>query len=252
MSSSMFSEATKIKTAMVLAAGLGRRMRPLTDTMPKSLIPVSGKPLIDYALDRLAASGIEKAVVNVHYFADQVEAHLQNYSAMDVTISDERGEVLETGGGLIKARDDLGTEPIFCTNTDAILFDTPGTEACDKLTQVWDDGQMDALLLLCRKDQASGFPGKGDFLVADDGALSWPDRNGPANPDAMIFTGLQIIHPRLFADYGVEKISTVKFWQQAMEDGRLYGVAHDGFWMHVGDPDGLKDAEAWIERGVFA
>ncbi len=241
----------KIKTAMVLAAGLGTRMRPLTDKTPKPLIKVSNKPLIDYTLDRFAAAGVGQAVVNVHYLADQIEAHTNDYTAMKINISDERGDVLETGGGLLKAKETLGACPIFCTNTDAILFDTPGTESCARLSDAWQDAEMDALLLLCRKDQASGYPGQGDFLLGADGRLSWPDKTKPVSDDALIFTGLQIIHPRLFAHRAVEKISTVEFWKEAMANGRLFGLVHDGFWMHVGDPEGLQEAEEWIERGVF-
>ena len=152
-------------TAMVLAAGLGTRMRPLTNTKPKPLIDVAGKALIDYSLDRFVFAGVERAVVNVHYLADQIEAHIGARTNLAIDISDERETLLETGGGLKKALPLLGDAPIFCTNTDAILLDSEGGEACAELAHEWVDEEMDALLLLVPIDETSGYDGAGDFLV---------------------------------------------------------------------------------------
>ena len=237
---------TDIRTAMVLAAGLGTRMRPLTDTLPKPLIPVAGKPLIDYALDRFAAAGVGRAIVNVHYLADQLEDHVRRREAPGIIVSDERDEVLETGGALLKVRELLGDAPFFCTNTDAILLDN-SEEACALLTRAWDDAQMDALLLLCRTEAASGYQGSGDFVLENNGCLSWPKEHTPG--EKFIFTGLQIIHPRLLAGEETCRVSTKVFWERAMAAGRLRGVVYDGRWMHVGDPAGLTEAES-ILTGV--
>ncbi len=233
-----------IVTAMVLAAGLGTRMRPYTDNMPKPLVPVLKKPLIDYTLDRFAEAGVKRAIVNTHYLAEQLQKHLEKRTAPQILVSDERGELLETGGALIKARDQLGDEPFFCANTDAIMIDTT-MDACEVLTGFWQDHEMDALLLLCPKQQTSGYTGKGDFLCTADGVLSWPDA-GAKNETAYIFTGVQIIHPRLFADEPLRPVSTKRFWDKAMAEGRLYGVLYDGRWMHVGDPAGLAAAEKYL------
>ncbi|WP_306251569.1 nucleotidyltransferase family protein [Parvularcula sp. IMCC14364] len=237
-----------IDTAMVLAAGLGRRMRPLTDTMPKPMVPVLGKPLIDYALDRFACGGIDNAIVNVHYFADQIEQHLEARESPAIRISDERGELLETGGALLKALPLLESDkPFFCTNTDAILLDVD-EEACASLVAAWRDNEMDALLLLCPVARASGYDGNGDFIMGEDGRLVWPDASASAGQKkVLVFTGLQILHPRLFQDEPLRCVSTKAFWDKAMAQGRLFGCPYDGWWMHVGDPQGVKQAEELLQ-----
>ncbi|MEO1014028.1 MAG: nucleotidyltransferase family protein [Pseudomonadota bacterium] len=227
--------------AMVLAAGLGTRMRPLTDDRPKPLIPVAGKPLIDYTLDRFAAAGVTRAVVNVHYLADQVETHLKARATPLISISDERELLLETGGGLKKARPLLGDAPVYCTNTDAILLDGPGEDACKRLASSFDPADMDALLLLVPTDQASGYDGKGDFHLETDGRLAY---RGDAASAPYIYTGLQIINPTLVDSEPAGPFSLRRAWDKAAEDGRFRGVVHDGHWMHVGDPAGLEAAEA--------
>lgn len=225
-------------TAMLLAAGLGTRMRPLTDDMPKPLINVAGKPLIDYALDRFAAAGVSKAVVNVHYRADQMEAYLEARTTPQITISDERDLLLETGGGLKRALPHLGDKPVFCTNTDAILIDGDH-EGCRTLTQTWNDAGMDALLLLIPIEATSGYAGKGDFTQSRDGRIAL--RSGDAAP--YVFTGLQIITPALIAEGPDGPFSTRVLWDKAAERGRLFGAVIDGFWLHVGDPESLDLAE---------
>ncbi len=231
-------------TAMVLAAGLGTRMRPLTDDRPKPLIHVSGKALMDYALDRFADAGVERAVVNVHYLADQVEDHLSQRAAPEIVVSDERSLLLETGGGLKKARNALGDDPVFCTNTDAILIDGSAEEACAQLSGIWRDDVMDALLLLVPIDRTSGYDGCGDFDRSADGRIAL--RSGDAAPH--VFSGLQIISPALIDEGPDGPFSTRKLWDIAAARGRLYGAVYGGDWLHVGDPQGLKDAEARLER----
>ncbi len=226
-------------TAMVLAAGLGTRMRPLTNKKPKPLIRVAGQALIDYTLDRFAAAGVKRAIVNVHHLADQVEAHLENRTAPKILISDERDVLLETGGGLKNAAPLLGDRPVYCTNTDAILFDAEGEEACAALANDWDATKMDALLLLVPIDETSGYDGKGDFLCADDRTISF--RTSASAP--YVFTGLQIISPALIAEGPDGAFSTKVLWDIAANRGRLYGAIHNGFWMHVGDANGLRSAE---------
>lgn len=226
-------------TAMVLAAGLGTRMTPLTDARPKPLIPVCGKALIDYALDRFAAAGVARAVVNVHYLADQVETHVAQRRAPEIVISDERDMLLETGGGLKKARALLGDAPAFCTNTDAILIDR-GTEACATLAQAWDGAAMDALLLLVPIERTMGYDGKGDFDRSADGRIAL--RSGSSAP--LVFTGLQIIAPALVDEGPAGAFSTRVLWDRAAARGRLFGAVYNGDWLHVGDPESLAEAEA--------
>ena len=228
------------KTAMVLAAGLGTRMRPLTDETPKPLIKVAGRALMDYALDRFAEAGVKRAVVNVHYLADQVETHLSSRTAPEIRISDERELLLETGGGLKKARNLLGDAPLFCTNTDAIMVDGGGAEACATLAQAWDPSRMDALLLLVPMERASGYDGRGDFDRSDDGRISL--RSGPDAP--FVFTGLQILSPMLIEEGPDGAFSTRLLWESAAEKGRLHGAVYLGDWLHVGDAAGLALAEA--------
>ncbi|MEQ8751109.1 MAG: nucleotidyltransferase family protein [Amphiplicatus sp.] len=227
------------KTAMVLAAGLGTRMRPLTDDRPKPLVEVAGKKLIDWTLDRFAAAGVTRAVVNVHYFADMIEAHVAGRRAPQVAISDERALLLETGGGLKRARALLGASPVFCTNTDAILIDGPGAEPCARLAKTWDASRMDALLLLVPKEAASGYDGAGDFDLGADGRLAW--RTGDSAE--YVYTGLQIISLDLLDGAPEGPFSTRLLWDKAAARGRFRGIVHDGAWMHVGDPAGLAEAE---------
>ncbi len=240
------SKPPAFDTAMVLAAGLGTRMRPLTDRMPKPLIPVAGKPLIDFALDRFAAAGVSTAIVNTHYLAEQLEKHLEERTNPNIILSDERGLLMETGGGLKKARNHLGDGPVFCTNTDAIILDTDGEEACANLINCWDSAHMDALLLLIPIEKTSGYSGAGDFDRIDDGRIEF--RQGHTAP--FVFTGLQLISPSLIDEGPSGPFSTKLLWQKAAERGRLFGAMHQGFWMHVGDADGLAAAKERLEAGA--
>ena len=230
-----------IDTAMVLAAGLGTRMRPLTEDRPKPLIKVRGKSLVDHALDDLARAGVSKAVVNVHYLADMAEAHLALRETPRIAISDERAELKETGGGLAQARALLGGDgPVFCTNTDQVFVDGAGGPAAKRLLDAFDPDEMDALLLLQPREKTSGYDGVGDFALDAAGRLQ---RRGDAPSAPYVFTGLQILDLKLLDGAPDGPFSTNLLWNKALDAGRLFGMVHDGEWMHVGSPDGLKDAE---------
>jgi MurNAc alpha-1-phosphate uridylyltransferase len=231
---------TAPKTAMVLAAGLGTRMRPLTDTRPKALIEVAGKALIDHALDRLIEVGIERAVVNVHAFADQVEAHLARRRDLEIHISDERGALLETGGGVKKARALLGEGPIWVANSDYVW-----TGAADlglgRLARVWDPARMDACVIVVPKDRTLGFETPGDFSRAEDGALT---HRGTAATAPLHCFGVQIIDPQPVYAEPDETFSLLRLWLRFAERRRLIGVVPDGLWLQVGDPEALAVAQA--------
>ena len=231
-------------TAMVLAAGLGTRMRPLTNDRPKPLVEVAGKPLIDHALDRLAEAGVARAVVNVHHFGDAVEAHAKARTTPAITISDERAQLLETGGGLVKAQD-LLPDPFFCANSDNVWLDGP-RNAFLELSEAWDPERMDALLLLASHTQANNFRGKGDFHMDGKGRLT-RRRSGRIAP--FIFTGVQLIAKRLLRDPPEGPFSTNVLWTRAIEEGRLYGIVFTGQWFEVGDPQAIAPTEAALTGG---
>ena len=227
------------KTAMVLAAGLGTRMRPLTDDRPKALVEVGGRALIDHVLDRLADAGCEKAVVNVHWFADRLEAHLAKRTDIEIVISDEREELLETGGGLKKARPLLGDDPIWMANIDSIWIDR--SDALGHLIHAWDPERMDAILLLARREQSIGFEGSGDFFLEDDGSLRFRG-DAPSAPYA--YMGVQITKPQIVDPEPAGAFSLSPLWRLLAPKRRLQGRVLDGFWMHVGDPRSRDEAEA--------
>ena len=229
-------------TAMVLAAGLGTRMRPLTNDRPKALVEVGGKALIDHVLDRLAEAGVEKAVVNVHWFADRLESHLAARTRPAIVISDERAELLETGGGLKKARPLLGDDPVFVANIDSVWLDRG--DALSDLIRLWDPERMDAALLLARREGSIGFEGGGDFFLDDDGALTF---RGEAASAPYAYMGVHITRPD-YADAGPDgPFSLSPLWRQSAAEGRLYGCVLDGDWMHVGDPQARDEAEARLK-----
>lgn len=226
-------------TAMVMAAGLGQRMRPLTLTRPKPLIEVAGKTLIDHGFDRLRAAGVSRAVVNVHYLADQIEAWAAAQSPPpDIVISDERAELLETGGGLVKAMALLGSDPVFVINSDS--FWAEGREpALARLAVAWDDAAMDFLLLLAPLGQTVGYDGKGDFARDAQGRLT-RDKSGSGR----VYIGAYLMHPRALAGAPAGKFSVNVLWDRAIAAGRLFGLVHDGLWLHVGTPAAIAEAEA--------
>ena len=232
------------ETAMVMAAGLGKRMRPLTASQPKPMVRVAGKPLIDHALDRLAEAGVTKAVVNVHYLADALEAHLKARKAPTVAISDERELLLETGGGMAKALPHL-PDPFFCLNADNIWLDGP-RDAFRELSAAWDAGRMDALLLLVPHTGARNFAGKGDFHMDGKGRLT-RRRSGRIAP--FIFTGIQLVSKRLLREAPEGPFSTNLLWDRAIEEGRCFGAVHQGLWFDVGNPPAIKATERVLAHG---
>ncbi len=240
------SDKGGITTAMLMAAGLGKRMRPLTATRPKPLVKVAGKALIDHALSRLQAGGIETVVVNVHYLADTVEAHLRaRHLPMRVLISDERAQLLETGGGLMKAREMLGDKAFLCANSDNLWIDGP-RDSIGLLRDLWDDDRMDALLLLVPHARATCHSGPGDFHMDATGKLS---RRRPGRVAPFVFTGVQILSPRLLVDPPSAAFSTNVLWDRAIAAGRAYGVSHQGLWFDVGTPQAIPVVEADLRHG---
>lgn len=231
----------KIESAMVMAAGLGKRMRPLTATRPKPLVRVNGKALIDHSLDRIAAAGIGHVVVNVHYLPDALEAHLKAQKRpFTVAISDERDQLLETGGGLVRALPLLRGDPVLVVNSDNIWTDGP-MDSIAQLARHWDGRRMDALLLLIRQASATGHRGQGDFHMDPHGRLT-RRRAGRVAP--FVYTGVQLISPRLLRDAPDGPFSTNILWDRAMDEGRLFGLSHQGQWFDVGTPANIAPTEA--------
>ncbi len=230
------------RTAMVMAAGLGKRMRPLTNDRPKALVSVAGKTLLDHILDRLADAGVERAVVNAHHFADRLEDHLAARSgAPAIVVSDERDQLLETGGALVKARPLLGEDPIYVANADPVWREDIGSEpALTMLQRLWDSDCMDALLLLARQDRSMGYDGRGDFLLAEDGRIA---RRGEAASAPHVYAGVQLFSPKLIDGFPLECFSLNAMWDKALASGRAHGAVLNGEWMHVGDPAARDEAE---------
>lgn len=231
-----------VDTAMVMAAGLGTRMRPLTENCPKPLVKVAGKALLDHVLDKARRAGVTKAVVNVHYLPDQIEAHMAAHAQdLDILISDERDLLLETGGGLVKAAPKIAADPFYCLNSDAIWTEEGAEDALVSLAKAWDDARMDGLLLLVPKDRAFCHSGKGDFNL--DGSQRLVRRGD--NPEAdFVFTGNQLLSHRLLRDAPQGPFSTNKLWDRAIAEGRLYGIVHQGDWFDIGSPQAIAPTEA--------
>lgn len=232
------------KTAMVLAAGLGTRMRPLTDKVPKPLVVLHGRTLLDHVLDGIAKAGIGEAVVNVHYMAGQIEAHLASRTTPRIVISDERDGLLETGGGVVRALAKLGDEPFLIHNSDSVWIEK-GCSNIVRMARLWDPGKMDSLLLLAPRATSLGYDGKGDFDLAEDGRVA---RRTGERESAYVFAGVSIAAPALFAGAPEGAFSLNRLWDRAMRDGRLYGICLEGTWMHVGTPEALSDAARMMER----
>jgi N-acetyl-alpha-D-muramate 1-phosphate uridylyltransferase len=235
-----------IDRAMVLAAGLGTRMRPLTDKLPKPLVPVAGKALLDHVLDRLADAGVTTAVVNVHHMADLIENHLKGRTRPRIEISDERGELLDTGGGVVKALKALGDKPFFHMNSDTIWIEGV-TPNLSRLAERFDPARMDILLLLASTTASLGYDGRGDFAMAPDGRLK---RRAERDVVPFIYAGAAILNPAQFAGARIEKFSLNRMFDRAIESGRMYGLRLEGTWMHVGTPQAIKQAEAAISESA--
>jgi len=232
--------------AMVLAAGLGTRMRPLTDTLPKPLVRVAGRALIDHVLDRLADAGVETAVVNVHHMADQIENHLKTRTRPRIRISDERGELLDTGGGVVKALKLLGEAPFFHMNSDTLWIEgvTPNLV---RLGARFDPARMDILLLLASTTASIGYEGHGDFAMAPDGRLR---RRSEREITPFIYAGAAMLSPAQFAGAAAGRFSLNRMFDSAIEAGRMYGLRLEGTWMHVGTPAAITAAEKAILESV--
>jgi N-acetyl-alpha-D-muramate 1-phosphate uridylyltransferase len=233
-------------SAMVLAAGLGKRMYPLTIDRPKPLVEVAGKRLIDYAFDRLRSANITRAVVNVHYLAEQVEDWARSQTAPEIVISDERRQLLDTGGGIQKALDHLGPAPFFVLNSDSFWLDG-AVPALERLRGAWDGARMDSLLLLSPQASAVGYEGAGDFHRDAGWRLS---RRQPGETAPFIYAGCYLVAPSLFAGAPEGAFSMNLLWDAALARGRLFGLLHDGLWIHVGRPDSIAYAERTMESYV--
>jgi len=236
------SSAKRIASAFVLAAGKGERMRPLTQFLPKPLVRLAGKPLIDHVLDRLAAAGITRAVVNVHYLAEQIEKHLASRKVPKITISDERDALLDTGGGVLRALPKLGRGPFVIHNSDSVWIEGMGSNL-ERLIDAWDDATMDSLMLVAPIATSIGYDGPGDFQMDANGKLT---RQTGARVSPFVFAGVSIAHPRLFEGAPQGAFSLNRLWDRAIAKGRLFGVRLEGVWMHVGTPDAIAEAEAAI------
>lgn len=234
------------RNAMVLAAGFGARMRPLTDTMPKPLVQVAGKALLDHVLDRLAEAGVEKAVVNVHYLADQIERHIAHRAKPRIVISDERAALLDTGGGVVKALPALGDGPFFHINSDTIWIDGVKPNLT-RLAENFDAATMDALLLLAPGAGSIGYAGRGDFAMAADGRLRARSEREVA---PFVYAGAAILSPRLLDGAPSGTFSLTTLFARAIEAGRLHGLRMEGLWMHVGTPEAIAQAEEAIAEST--
>ena len=230
---------TRPAKAMVLAAGLGLRMRPLTDRMPKPLVPVAGRPLLDHVLDKLAEAGVREAVVNVHYLPDQIIDHVAARAAPRIIISDEREIVLGTGGGVVRALPLLGDTPFFHVNADTMWIDGVRPNLA-RLAEAFDPERMDILLLMSPTISSIGYQGAGDYAMAADGTLR---KRKEHQVVPFVYAGVAIMSPAIFRDAPQGAFSLTKMFDRAEDEGRLYGLRMDGVWMHVGTPDAIAAAE---------
>ena len=233
---------------MVLAAGLGLRMRPLTLETPKPLIKVAGKTLLDWVLDNAAAGGIDRAVVNVHHLGDKIVAHTARRTRPAVLISDETDRLLDTGGGIVKALPLLGEAPFFVFNGDGILIDGE-TPMLRRLADAWDADRLDVLMLVHPRESAHGFDGVGDFFIEANGRLR---RRGSAPAAPFVYAGAYILNPRLLASEKPEPFSMNRVWDRAIANDRMSAIVHDGAWFHVGTPEAVTDTEILLGRAAAA
>jgi N-acetyl-alpha-D-muramate 1-phosphate uridylyltransferase len=234
-------------TAMVFAAGLGKRMRPITDALPKPLVKVGGRTLIDHCLDRLAENGVERAIVNVHWLADQIEAHLAKRRSPKIIVSDERSKLLDQGGGIKRALPMIGDDPFLICNTDAFWIEGPRSNIA-RLATAFDPKSMDILLLVAASAGAVGVDWPGDFTMTHDGRLKPRE---PRHVAPFVYSGVGIIKPELFEREALEVFRLAPFFHKAAANGRLYGVRLDGLWVHVGQPGTIAEAEQAIDRSIL-
>lgn len=233
------------KIAMVLAGGRGLRMRPITNTIPKPLVKIAGRTLLDRGLDTLAAAGVEKAVVNVHHFPEQIVAHVASRARPKMAISDESAGLLDSAGAIVKALPKLGREPFYIINADTFWIDS-GEQNLIRLALAWDIAKMDILLMLADLDSTTGHTGGTDFLVGAGGAL----KRAHNDPAGLIYAGAAIVNPAIFADAPEGPLSLNRYFDEAIAKGRLFGMAMRGSWITVGTPDAIPLAEAAVERAL--
>jgi len=227
-------------TAMVMAAGLGTRMRPLTDNCPKPLVEVAGKPLIGYSLDKLREAGAHNLCVNVHYFPDMMRKYLKDEASdFNLHISDETQQLMETGGGLVQALPHITADPFFCINSDNIWTDDEGS-SLSRMAEIWDDGAMDALLLLVPRSRAFNHKGAGDFSLDEAGRLL---RRGGDETAPYVYSGIQLLSHRLLRDPPDGPFSTNILWNRALDEGRLFGTVHNGDWFDIGHPGAIAPTQ---------
>ena len=234
-------------TAFVLAAGMGSRMRPLTDHVPKPMVALAGRPLIDHVLDRLVTAGVERAVVNVHYKPEPLLAHLAGRATPRIVVSDETDALLDTGGGVARAMAKIGRDPFFIHNSDTVWLESAAVANLERMIAAWNTDTMDSLLLLASCAASIGYDGRGDFHLAGDGTLR---RRGTLETSPYVFAGVSIAHPRIMDGAPAGAFSLNAPWDHAIARGRLHGIVLDGLWMHVGTPAALIEAEERIAHAA--
>ena len=237
--------AFKPQRGMIMAAGMGLRMRPLTNERPKPLIEVDGRTLLDHAIDRLMHVGVKHILVNVHYKGEMVIEHVKRRRDVEIMIQDERDRLLDTGGALKRALPFFNGEPFFSHNSDSIWLESWSSNL-ERMTQIWNDQHMDCLMLLAATHSSIGYEGGGDFTMDSDGRLA---RRQPPRITPFAWPGVQLMHPRLIAHAPTSDVfSTNKLWDVAISEGRLFGIRMDGKWMHIGTPEAKAEAEAQLEQ----
>jgi MurNAc alpha-1-phosphate uridylyltransferase len=230
---------------MVLAAGLGTRMRPLTDVTPKPLIEVAGKPLLDWGLDSLERAGVAEAIINIHHLPGQMRAHLAKRREPRIIVSDETDRLLESGGGIVRALPLLGPDPFFVLNADTFWVEG-GAPNLSGLALAWDAGRMDILLMLAEMDKATGHSSRSDFLLGGDDRLT----RSRGDPAGLIYAGAAIVHPRIFAGAEAEPHSLNRYFDSSAAEGRLFGWRMRGHWITVGTPEAIPAAEAAVAAAM--
>jgi len=233
---------SNITRAMIMAAGFGTRMRPLTNTIPKPLVKVQGRALIDHVMDRLVAAGVKTIVVNIHYMGDQIKAHVEKRKDVEIIISDETDTILDSGGGIFKALPHFKGEPFFHANADTVWVEG-ASHALERLKAAWKPSEMDALMLLASTVTTVCYDGRGDFMMDADGRLS---RVPEGRISPFVWMSMEILHPRLFDGVTPGKFSINPLWDKAIAKGRLFGQRLDGVWMHIDRPEAVKQSEGYL------
>ncbi|MAV88749.1 MAG: mannose-1-phosphate guanylyltransferase [Rhodospirillaceae bacterium] len=233
----------KLETAMILAAGLGLRLRPITNKIPKPLVKVANRTLLDHTIDKLLAIGVKTAIINIHYLGDQIRQHLSERTDLEIIFASEADTLLETGGGIKNVLEYFGNEPFLACNADVLWLNGP-SPVLKRMQNSWHDEQMDGLLMLHSTVEAYGYTGNGDFELDSVGKLS---RKLERELTPYLFTGVQILHPRIFKGTPSGAFSLNMIYDKLIKTDRLYGILNDGEWFHIGTPDGLDQAEKYMQ-----